>query len=133
MIRPRDHHQLSATFPPQQESARQAREFVVAGLRETGVDESDLVDRVRLIVSELVTNAVLHAQTDIQVRLDVAPSQVCLEVLDQHRAHPSRVPESLSSTSGRGLQLVDALTDTWGVAAMADGQGKAVWGCLGRG
>ncbi|MDQ6615303.1 MAG: ATP-binding protein [Actinomycetota bacterium] len=126
MIRSLDRH-LSSTFPPFLLSARRAREFVAAGLRDSGVDEPVLVDRLSLVTSELVTNAVVHAGTDVEVRVTIDPSDVWVEVVDRSPVLPYRSPPSPSGISGRGLDLVDALADAWGVAEVEHGLGKTVW------
>ncbi len=123
---------MSATFPPDLQSARRAREFVAAGLRDAGVEEADLADRLGVIISELVTNAVLHARSDVVVRVSIDSRDVWLEVIDQEAARPYRATRSLTSTSGRGIILVDALVDDWGVAMIDGGRGKAVWGRVHR-
>jgi anti-sigma regulatory factor (Ser/Thr protein kinase) len=124
--------QMAATFPPTLLSARQARAFVAAGLRTAGVSDTGLADRMAMVTSELVTNAVLHARTEIEVRLAVDDREIHLQVSDQASPRPCRAPPSTTATSGRGLVLVDALADAWGVSAPDGGTGKTVWARVGR-
>jgi anti-sigma regulatory factor (Ser/Thr protein kinase) len=88
-----------------------------------------LADDAALLVSELVANAVLHARTDVEVRLVVGPDGVRVEVLDGSPVLP--LPGALAATamSGRGLLLVEGLAPRWGVEAREGG--KAVWFELG--
>ena len=78
-----------------------------------------------LLASELVTNAVLYARTEIEVRVALDTSVVRVSVHDHSPAPP--VPRSATSedASGRGLDLVEQLSSTWGTAA--DDHGKVVW------
>ncbi|MDQ1356698.1 MAG: hypothetical protein QOF20_557 [Acidimicrobiaceae bacterium] len=125
MIQSLEHSNISATFPASLESARGAREFVRTELHEAGVDQ--LSDRLSLIASELVTNAIVHAGSDIEVRIVIDLRDVVLEVIDEAEGRPRPIPPSNSETSGRGLILVDALADAWGVTEVEGGVGKMVW------
>ena len=85
----------------------------------------DLVDTAELCVSELVTNAVVHAGTDIDVTVSLHPSGARVEVQDRSAHLP--VPRhylSLAAT-GRGLLMVDQLVTRWGVTTHA--ASKTVW------
>jgi len=84
-----------------------------------------------LVTSELVTNAVVHAGTDLEVRVSCEGRATCIEVLDGSRAYPEKSRPRPCDTGGRGLVLVDALVDEWGVVEL-DGQDdgakvKKVW------
>ena len=93
---------------------------------------SELVDSASLVVSELVTNAVLHARTAIGVVIILLDDgAVRLEVSDESSALPYRRPYSEGSATGRGLVLVDALSAGWGVNSRHDTEGKTVWAELG--
>ena len=100
-----------------------ARRFVASELRDSL--PADLVADAELVVSELVTNAILHAGTDIVVRLRVEPPQVRIEVEDLSRVTPVRPIASVHSMTGRGLALVEGLAAELGVDRTADG--KVVW------
>jgi two-component sensor histidine kinase len=99
---------------------------VWASLDAAGATEADLPDRIGLVTSELVTNAVVHARSDLEVRIRVSGPEIYLEVADEMPAlvAPRR---SIDETGGRGLVLVDALCDAWGVADVDQGRGKRVW------
>jgi anti-sigma regulatory factor (Ser/Thr protein kinase) len=95
-----------------------AREFVASALEDWG--RTDNVATAVLLTSELVTNAVLHAESDIAVTVQEG-EWLRIEVFDEK-------PDQLSQHQlgrGRGLRLVDALAAGWGVRA--EGRGKAVW------
>jgi len=92
-------------------------------------DLTDLADDVMLLASELVTNAVLHAAAPSQVRLRLREGRVRLEVHDPSPQVPVPRARDLGATNGRGMVLVDALADAWGVE-VGDGLpdvGKTVW------
>lgn len=107
-------------------SPSRARTFVTAALRDAGRDE-ELVDRLGLVTSELVTNAVVHAMTDLEVRITLEGESVLVEVFDGATEPPTIAARSVFDTSGRGLMLVAALVDEWGVSTLANGTGKRVW------
>ena len=85
----------------------------------------EVSDTVALLVTELVTNAVLHARTDVSVHIDVAPPLVRLSVADGSSRLPAIREYSTDDVTGRGLAMVAALASQWGVEATADG--KSVW------
>ena len=110
-------------FSPEPSSTRQARQRVSAALEARSLDAA--APTAELVVSELVTNAVLHARTPIEVRLTVRPDLVRIEVHDGTSRRPPRRYFSDEATSGRGLRLVEELSEAWGVEM--DGAGKTVW------
>lgn len=79
-----------------------------------------------LLTSELVTNALIHTDTDAVLTATVGPGGLRVEVRDFVARRPRlRVPNADDGTHGRGLVLVQSLADAWGVRA--HGVGKAVW------
>jgi anti-sigma regulatory factor (Ser/Thr protein kinase) len=86
---------------------------------------SSLVDTATLLVSEVVTNAVLHAGTEIEVALYRAGSRVRIEVADRSPALPAAKGYATDASTGRGLVLLEALVAAWGVEAAPGG--KVVW------
>jgi anti-sigma regulatory factor (Ser/Thr protein kinase) len=80
-----------------------------------------------LMVSELVTNAVLHGVGAISLRVDAEADTVRIEVADEGNAAPAPSPEP-NAYGGWGLRIVEQLADDWGVLA---GSTK-VWFRLGR-
>lgn len=89
----------------------------------------DLADVLQLLVSELVTNAVVHAGTEVRLHIVVTPDEVRVEVCDQGRLHPRLRTHSRSATTGRGLRMLSVLAASWGVDELDDG-GKMVWATL---
>jgi CheY-like chemotaxis protein len=100
-----------------------ARRFVDTTLRDWGCDP--VIDDALLVVSELVTNAVVHAASDARVELRLAPGVLRIEVSDNGDGAPE--PQSIDVTrpSGRGLLLVSAMAVAWGIDPIPDG--KVVW------
>jgi PAS domain S-box-containing protein len=113
---------------PEPASAATARHL----LRDALADANRLewADAGELAVSEIVTNAALHAHTDIQLRVDVYDDEVCIEVEDRNPALPIRREYDHEATTGRGLDLVAAVATACGVESLGSG-GKVVWACLG--
>lgn len=106
-------------------SASQARAFVRRHLVAHGL--AYLSDDVELVVSELTTNAMVHAQTALTVSLHVFEDTLLLEVEDDAGAWPARaVAADVLDTHGRGLTIVDLVSRDWGTDALPDG-GKSVW------
>lgn len=79
-----------------------------------------------LLTSELVSNALLHARTQVDLLLVMAASALRVEVHDSSRRQPQlRAAAPPDATTGRGLLMVDALAERWGIDGTADG--KTVW------
>lgn len=79
-----------------------------------------------LLLSELVTNALIHTPHGAAVTVSMAPARLRVEVRDFMSGLPlSYVPAADDGTHGRGLLLVRSLADAWGVGAHA--LGKVVW------
>ena len=115
---------VQRTFPRDVESVPTVRRFVTEAV--TGVSR-ETIDSVTLLVSELATNAIVHADTDFVVRVEWTKRQVCVEVSDTGAGIPALRHSRPYDTSGRGLPIVDALSDSWGVRPSAAGRGKTVW------
>ncbi|WP_171074212.1 ATP-binding protein [Nonomuraea basaltis] len=105
----------------------EARSLVRAELTGWGMEK--LIDDCLLIVSELVTNAVQHGGSAYALRLEGREDQLYGEVFDPGDGEPRRCSPGVDDLSGRGLQIVAAIADDWGVTA-ADG-GKIVWFSVG--
>ena len=86
----------------------------------------DSVDSILICTDELVTNAILHACSDLDVVVRRSAGQLRVEVHDRSTRPPLRRVEPIDADSGRGLNVVESLADRWGVSS--DGPaGKAVW------
>jgi DNA-binding NarL/FixJ family response regulator len=112
-----------AKLEAQPQSAASARRFVDETLHRWQCDE--LFDVVGLLTSELVTNAILHAQSEIELSVSLTPDAVRIDVVDHSADMPSPRTASEEDTSGRGLGLVEALATAWGVDERPGG--KSVW------
>ena len=114
-----------AQLSPVPASVSEARRWVTDLL--TSWDLAAAADDLRLVVSELVGNAVLHARTMLRVALSIAGGVLELTVGDHdtRSPRPRRQRSDDEATSGRGLMLVEALSDDWGVSERMDG--KEVW------
>jgi anti-sigma regulatory factor (Ser/Thr protein kinase) len=110
-------------LPADTASPRAARDRVRLWLGTWG--DADNRDAVVLLVSELVTNAIVHARTEVTVRLAMSGRCVRVEVDDGSSAVPDRRTPRAHHPGGRGLHLLDELADHWGVRARDDG--KTVW------
>jgi anti-anti-sigma regulatory factor/anti-sigma regulatory factor (Ser/Thr protein kinase) len=108
-------------------AAAAARAFVreVLGYWQLALPDNTLVDRAVLVASELVTNAVLHARTELRLRLELRGDLLHLAVRDGNPRMLVIMPGP-EAEGGRGLWLVDQLTRAWGVNRHPDG-GKVVW------
>ena len=101
-----------------------ARHEVEDALARSDVDGRTAGD-LMLLVSELVTNAVRHARSDrFEVRLDVRPDMLRLEVHDEGSGFDPRIAPSDDGTGGYGLFIVDRLADRWGVER---DEGGVIW------
>lgn len=114
-------------FEARPDSCRKARRVVTDVL--SALDLAAASTAAALVVSELSTNAVLHARTDFEVRLvvDLDRSIVRVEVADASPVAPMVRRFSAEATSGRGLALVESLASSWGVDLVPGGRGKTVW------
>ncbi len=105
-------------------SVGKARDFV-ASL----VGPADRAEDIRVCVSELATNALLHGTPrgrEFRVHVTVEDDAVRVEVHDAGQAPPRLCTPADTDDHGRGLQLVDALADAWGTSDRT-GVGKVVW------
>lgn len=104
-------------------SGATARRFVEETLRRWDCEEA--LDAVKLLVSELVTNSVVHAGSDAEVAVVLKPHALRIEVSDQGGGVPALRRAEAEETSGRGLALVETLSSSWGIEA--EEAGKTVW------
>jgi len=88
-------------------------------------ERDDLVETAELLVSEIVTNALVHAGTPIEVAFSFIDGGLRVEVTDGSPHEPARRGYGLSAGTGRGLMLLEEMVDEWGV--VPDDPGKTVW------
>jgi len=121
---------------PDAGAVREARGFTIGTLQRWGV--WDRSDDIALVVSELLTNALRHAlpgpgeprlRRPVRVGLLQPGPCVLCAVADPSRHPPVPKEPSCLAESGRGLQVIDRLADTWGYAPLCD-TGKVVWAVL---
>lgn len=108
---------------PEPTSAGEARRFVTKMLADWGV--VDTVDLVTLLVSELVTNSVLHAHSIMGLAVELREQTVRVELADRSPAMPVLLELGDGTLTGRGLALVDTCAVRWGVEPHR--AGKTVW------
>jgi hypothetical protein len=113
-----------AELAPHPGSAAAARKLATAFAERHHLSD-DAADALCLVTSELVTNAVLHARTNVVLTLEVRPAVARITVRDGSRATLAVRNYSAEAVTGRGLGVVEALSRAWG--AVADGDGKLVW------
>jgi anti-sigma regulatory factor (Ser/Thr protein kinase) len=114
-------------FEAERASVTAARRFareVLAGLN------SEMLDTVELMVSELTTNCVRHVQANFEVAIRRSDDEIGVEVSDSAGGQPVMRAPGPDEVAGRGLRIVDLLAARWGVRYDASG-GKTVWFTLG--
>lgn len=107
----------------QPDDVPRARQFVRARL---AGEAPDLVADVELVLTELVTNASLHGEPPISIRVTRSSGHTRVEVEDSGRAMPLQAPQRTDAMTGRGLSLVASLASAWGIRP-GNGNGKVVW------
>ncbi|ELP70622.1 ATP-binding protein [Streptomyces turgidiscabies] len=131
--------QVQLEIRPDPAEVGRARRWVRSRLAGSGVsDDEPLAETLILLVSELVTNAVVHTGRPAVLRLTfkgvcaaqtgaqgVAGGTVRLEVVDLSACPPAPRHAERDETNGRGLELVDGLADRWGWSP--EGVGKRIW------
>jgi anti-sigma regulatory factor (Ser/Thr protein kinase) len=115
-------------FPAVPESVAAARRFTRAALVRHAI-APETVDIAILLVSELTTNAIVHALSNVRLRVRVG-EDVRIEVCDASSDGPETTPGDSERESGRGLELVSTLADGWDWSPRAEG--KVVWFALAR-
>jgi PAS domain S-box-containing protein len=115
------------TLPAERESVGQARRALRAALTEAGGDR--WTGDAELALSEIATNAVLHAHSRIDLDIRVFDDCVYVSVHDLDPTPPVARHYGSEATTGRGLDLVARLTSRYG--AQRDDTGKLVWFCIG--
>ena len=116
--------QVLQAFDPTFESVAEVRAFVRRTALSWDVDEDDAV----LVVNELATNASIHAGSPYSVSLRLDEDWLTVEVVDGSDALPEKREASPTERGGRGLTIVEALSESWGVRELHPG--KALWATL---
>jgi anti-sigma regulatory factor (Ser/Thr protein kinase) len=115
--------EATLSFAADPVGAADARRFTRGCCTEWGID--DVLDTATLLVSEVVTNAVLHGASTVELTLRAGPGSLRVEVRDDNEALPVRKRYSQTAATGRGLVLLEALSSAWG--AEPESAGKVVW------
>jgi anti-sigma regulatory factor (Ser/Thr protein kinase) len=115
----------SELFDCAPDSAKAARRFIAECVEQLGLSS---VPTVQLMVSELATNAVVHAGSLFDVTVERLSDQaVRVEVRDFGDGIPRLFNRGVEAEGGRGLQIVNLLAETWGVDTRLGGRGKSTW------
>ena len=114
-------------LPAEPISARKARRVILDALTDWSLD--DLSDEAVLLVSEVVTNSVLHAGSTIDLTVRRQGDGIRVEVRDRSEIMPSPRSYAGDSVTGRGLEILDLTATNWGAELSEDG--KVVWFELG--
>lgn len=110
-------------YPPEAENVPHARHWLQRLLRRWELD--GLIPDASLLITELVTNTIVHTHSPLDVVSAVADGVLEIGVTD-HDTHPPHLEHPSSRAEhGRGIALVDDIADDWGVASL-DG-GKQIW------
>ena len=114
-------YSVGRRFVPQVESASAARRFVTSAVSGTRVDR----DQAMLLTSELVNNAILHAKSEFEVRVDIDDHDDVFVAVVNHSPEMLPIAREPSSAGGRGLAIIDRIADSWGFESRANS--KLVW------
>lgn len=115
---------VATVLPPVPPSVGAARRFVAAALRRHRTIP-DAIDTACLLTSELVTNALVHAQSRVKLTVSVTGRRIRVEVGDASDTHPRPRPMVDDAMTGRGLHIVEAMASRWGSSSTSEG--KRVW------
>lgn len=107
-------------------AARRARDVITEACLTW--DRSELIGPAALVVSELVTNAAVHAHTVMTLTVRLQLCHLHISVVDGSAVHAVHRPLDRRSVGGRGMRLVDAVSAAWGSTSLPTG--KAVWSVI---
>ncbi len=113
----------SLAVAPEPTSVGDARRFLRSALYDWDADTFE--ETATLLVSELVTNVVLHARTAAEVVVLLASDRLRVEVHDGSSALPAAKHYGVTATTGRGVGLLESMSSAWGAVPTATG--KSVW------
>lgn len=115
---------VAMTLPATPGSSARARQVVAEAASAWGLSE-DAAEDAALVVTELVSNAVDHAEGSVGLTVSRTDSGLRIEVADNSPTPPEQKPIQVDSARGRGLIIVAALSTSWGTEPRAGG--KVVW------
>jgi anti-sigma regulatory factor (Ser/Thr protein kinase) len=115
--------EISLRLPLSVESPARARSFLSEALTRWGYES--IRDEAVIVVSELATNAVIHARREASLTVSARPGAVRVAVADGDSVLPVKGEPSVFAPSGRGLIIVERLSSEWG--AQTTETGKSVW------
>jgi anti-sigma regulatory factor (Ser/Thr protein kinase) len=113
---------VKITLTPDQQAPREARSFVSTQLAGSPLPADVTLADIALIASELVTNAVLAGAAYLELTLTVSRRQLDLIVEDDARGWPVAAAASDDATRGRGLSIVEQISDRWHVTRTRRGK-----------
>jgi two-component sensor histidine kinase len=111
------------SFSADPKSAAAARRFALGAMEGTA---PNAVQAIELMVSELATNCIRHTGTGFEMSIARSGREIRVEVSDQAGGVPTKRSPGLEEPTGRGLQIVELLSEEWGVELAPEG-GKTVW------
>jgi DNA-binding NarL/FixJ family response regulator len=114
---------VAAQLAPAVTSPGDARRLASRTIERWGRD--DLQETVRLLVSEVVTNAIQHGEGDIEMAIRLTDAGVRVEVHDTSAVLPAVAHRGIEAPTGRGLAIVETLASRWGARTCE--VGKSVW------
>jgi hypothetical protein len=110
-------------LPPVATSAGEARRLLRDALTEAETDDS--LESAQIAISEIVTNALVHAGTPMRLRVLVTRGGVRVELSDGSPHLPHQRDYASNAITGRGLHVISEIVDRWGAYPIGDG--KVVW------
>jgi anti-sigma regulatory factor (Ser/Thr protein kinase) len=110
----------SCELPATARSVTEARRFVLTALAHWRLDA--IADTAALLTSEVVTNAVLHARTPLDLVVQRLRNGISVEVSDRSPKQPRVRTATAESTNGRGIALLEQLASTWAVTTHRTGK-----------
>jgi anti-sigma regulatory factor (Ser/Thr protein kinase) len=109
-------------FRCRRESVSDARRFARDVI---GKQPNETLDAIELMVSELATNCIQHAQSDFEIAIGVSRREIRIEARDTGEGRPAPRSPGPTEPTGRGLRIVEAMSDSWGI--IPGTRGKTVW------
>ena len=116
--------QASLGLAAEPASARLARRFMRDFCTAADLGD-DVCETAALLVSELVTNAVIHARSEMELGVQMRGDRIRVEVVDRSDEPVRRRGAEGDDQSGRGMDLVESLAAAWGIERLPGG--KCVW------